>query len=511
MNLFTLSRRHQPGTKRLAQARPVLELLEERTVLSTLTVLNALDSGAGSLRDTIKAASSGDQVVFAPSLSGQTITLTSGELAITKSLDFEGLGWDKLAISGDNQSRVFDISQNQEPVAVTIAGLTVKDGQFSGIGGGGILNVSSTLNLRNDVMSNNVALGKSLSATTGGAIYNSNGGTLTVTGCTFTGNQALGSNGGSDGEGGAIISFKATATITGSTFTNNLCHGGEGGNGTTIFGWGRGGAIYNYGQMTIDNCTFDGNQAIGGNNAAPSTKPGQSVAVGFGGAIYYNGGAGTLTVRNTTITNNHATGGTTTSGRAGPGVGGGLMIVESASLIMDNCTVSDNSATGGPGGGAGSGGGLYLGFGSTASVTNSTFSDNQAIGGTGKAGVPGGLATGGGITVGVRGGDNCTLSLGNCTITGNLAQGGDGGDGLDGGNGWGGGVAVFSGSSAALDTCTVTSNSAIGGKDSAGGSDGNGYGGGLYIDVGATVMVKKTTIKRNTASTAGNNVYGTLS
>ena len=92
MNRFTLSRRHQTGKKRPARARPVLELLEDRTVLSTLTVLNALDSGAGSLRDTIKAASSGDTILFDSSLSGQTITLTSGELAITKSLDIEGPG-----------------------------------------------------------------------------------------------------------------------------------------------------------------------------------------------------------------------------------------------------------------------------------------------------------------------------------------------------------------------------------------------------------------------------------
>ena len=74
--------------------RPRLEGLEDRTVLSTLTVTNALDSGAGSLRAAIKAASSGDTIVFASSLNGQTITLTSGELAISKSLDIEGPGPD---------------------------------------------------------------------------------------------------------------------------------------------------------------------------------------------------------------------------------------------------------------------------------------------------------------------------------------------------------------------------------------------------------------------------------
>src|SRR5262245_56284575 len=95
----------------MRRSLPRLEILEDRDVPSTLTVSNAIDSGAGSLPDTIKHASSGDMIVFDPSLNGQTITLTSGELAITKSLDIEGPGAGLLAISGNDQFRVFDISQ----------------------------------------------------------------------------------------------------------------------------------------------------------------------------------------------------------------------------------------------------------------------------------------------------------------------------------------------------------------------------------------------------------------
>src|SRR5439155_8702412 len=77
---------------------PRLEPLEDRTVLSTLTVTNPADSGDGSLRAAIAAAQSGDQIVFDTSLKGQMISLTSGPLAITQSLDIEGPGAGQPAI-----------------------------------------------------------------------------------------------------------------------------------------------------------------------------------------------------------------------------------------------------------------------------------------------------------------------------------------------------------------------------------------------------------------------------
>src|SRR6516162_2240194 len=60
--------------------RPCLEALEDRWMPSTLTVTNNLDSGRGSLRYEIAHAGANGTIVFDPSLNGQTITLTSGEL-----------------------------------------------------------------------------------------------------------------------------------------------------------------------------------------------------------------------------------------------------------------------------------------------------------------------------------------------------------------------------------------------------------------------------------------------
>src|SRR5215813_6935775 len=84
---------HQPrrarGRKPAPRFRPALELLEDRTVLSTLHVTSLADSGTGTLRDTIAAAAPGDTIDFA--VTG-TIALTSGELAIAKDLTLAGPG-----------------------------------------------------------------------------------------------------------------------------------------------------------------------------------------------------------------------------------------------------------------------------------------------------------------------------------------------------------------------------------------------------------------------------------
>src|SRR6516165_7279004 len=125
-------RRRTAGSGRPARRPsvvPRLLALEDRTLPSTLTVLTTADSGDGSLRAAIAAAQGGDQIVFDPGLQGQTITLTSGQLSISKDLDIEGPGADHLAVSGNHQSRVFDISGG---ATVTIAGLTISDGQVVG-------------------------------------------------------------------------------------------------------------------------------------------------------------------------------------------------------------------------------------------------------------------------------------------------------------------------------------------------------------------------------------------
>jgi hypothetical protein len=115
-----------------------VEALEDRWAPATLTVLNASDSGPGSLRDAIQTAnqaSVADTIIFDPALGGKTITLTSGELLITSALTISGPGADRLTIDGGHASRIFEIGGG---ATVTLSGLKIANG-FDPLGGGGAI------------------------------------------------------------------------------------------------------------------------------------------------------------------------------------------------------------------------------------------------------------------------------------------------------------------------------------------------------------------------------------
>src|SRR5262249_13173178 len=118
-----------------SRSRPLLEALEDRTLPSTLTVLNLNDGGPDSLRYEIAAAQSGDTIHFAGRPANGSIKLTSGELIINKSLDIEWQAAGALTVSGNNASRVFDI---QGSVTVTLSGLTIANGRVVDDLGGSI-------------------------------------------------------------------------------------------------------------------------------------------------------------------------------------------------------------------------------------------------------------------------------------------------------------------------------------------------------------------------------------
>jgi hypothetical protein len=117
------------------------------TQAATISVTNTNDSGAGSLRQAIGDANDGDTVDFG--VTG-TITLTTGELIVGKSVTINGPGSDNLAVDGNHASRVFHVRGG---VTATISGLTITNGSISNNSGGGIYNDHSTLTVSNCTLS----------------------------------------------------------------------------------------------------------------------------------------------------------------------------------------------------------------------------------------------------------------------------------------------------------------------------------------------------------------------
>jgi hypothetical protein len=568
--LKCLAREKAPAglRRRPARARcvPRLEALEDRTQPSTFTVKNLNDSGTGSLRAGILSGDS--TIAFANGLHG-TITLTSGELSITNSVTIDGPGANKLTVSGDNASRVFDISGS---ASATIDGLTISDG-LATVGGGILLEGNASLSIGNCTLTNNEAVGNAAGGGFGGGIEDTSPGALTVTNSTFgtnkaigigpngipslpgnipgsvfafggaidvsflntgsatisnstfTGNQALGDSPGASAGGGALSNtsyFGATMTVTDCTLCDNAAIGAAGGDGETNFGSGQGGGINNFGSLIVSNSTLTGNLAQG-TPLAPGAVPSQTVSDGSasaGGGIFCltTDTAATATITDSALSGNQAVGGPGAAGSAGSiGEGGGISVIAAEALVTDS-TLSDNVAHGGAGGSGGVGapgvsGGIDMAFGSSVTVGNTIFIDNQAIGGAGGSGASGGEGVGGGINDGtgvIYGApDNCSLTLTGSIFIGNQAVGGAGGSGSSGGNGFGGGLSVLAGSTASIETTSVIANFALGGLHGMGGASGQGIGGGLYIDTGAGVALSNPgEVFLNYASTSNDDIFG---
>ena len=274
-----------------------------------------------------------NSIIFAHTLSG-SITLTMGELDVTGSLSITGIPIG--TISGNGVSRVFNFTAGNS----FLFGLTIRDGWNAGSSGGvtraggGIYN-QAALTLSDCTFTNNFVQGGSNSDGAGGAggsaygggIFNA--GTLTLTRCTFyrdnSGNVAgggAGSSSGVSGPGGA---------------------GGEGAGGAVFNGFGA--------TLNINNCTFNGNSAAGGNGGDGPIRGGGNGGNGNGGAICNRG---TMVVSAATINGNFGTGGLGGLGSHGSNGANGIGIGGVASSLGASSTVK-NSISAGNGGNNGGG------------------------------------------------------------------------------------------------------------------------------------------------------------
>jgi hypothetical protein len=254
--------------RRRASFRPRVEVLEAREVPSTLNVTNLNDFGnPGSLRYEIAQANSGDTIAFDKTLAG-VITLTSGELVISKNLTIKGPGQYQLTITSQSYSdNLFDPVPGSRILEVDGAGTTVSISGLTITGGGGTVYSGISGQPRQPYDGY------------GGAIFNF--GTLTLSGCQLGGsNLAVAVPNNSAEYGGAIANF-GTMTVSGCDVRGNAASGG----------WvNEGGGIYNAGTLTVSGSSVVGNVAYG--------------TAAEGGGIYNAGTAAALTVVHSTFSNN---------------------------------------------------------------------------------------------------------------------------------------------------------------------------------------------------------------
>ena len=259
------------------------------------------------------------------SVAGDTIniptgdyTLTMGtELFIAKDLTLNGAGFGGTIIQAATDPnvanfRVFNITSG----TVAISGVTIRNGDIAG-NGGGLLNAAS-LTLNSSTVSGNAA------SSSGGGIYNT--GTLTLTDSWVGGNTAL--------FGGGIFNVIGTLTLVNTIITGNAT-------GAT------GGGLHNDsgGTLTLTNSTVSGNttNSIGGgilNDAGTLVATNSTITsntANDGGGIYNFSGTQTLT--NSTVSGNTAS------------ASGGGIYNSSDTMTLINSTVTDNVVETGSGGG----------------------------------------------------------------------------------------------------------------------------------------------------------------
>jgi beta-glucanase (GH16 family) len=296
------------GTYLFDQVRRVPTPPPTELIVTTLD-----DSGPGSLRDALARIADGGTISFDASLAGGTLSLTSGQLTIDRSVTVDASSVAPLTISAGGTSRVVEV---QAGAVVSISDVVIRDG-VAAPQGGGILN-NGVLGLDRVVVTDNTenSAGPANFAFGGGGIYNGDGATLDLTDSTVSDNATANQPG-----GGVFGFFNSTINITRSTISGNVGGDVAGGlrslgnstvvnstfSGNTSTAWHGGGIFHTDGQLTVTNSTFTGNISPAGTASgilvatfgAPANMTlTNSVMEGFGGSFacaIEGGGAATIT------------------------------------------------------------------------------------------------------------------------------------------------------------------------------------------------------------------------
>lgn len=391
--------------------------------------------------------SSGDTIQILDNLSSD---VNIGEKFLGIDINFDGKNH---TLDGLGQYGGFIINDNS---SINQIGMTNLTGQIYSNShyAGALYNQMGSIDITNSFFTNNSANSGSINFGIGGAIYNLSGGTINVDSTLFEGNYS----GGASAYGGAIAngylsSAISTAYINNSIFKNNYGVADPFGQGGAIYNNGNieinntqfienhlqgssgslllGGALYNSGNMTVNSSSFDGNYF---NEAAQMSVSGSAIA-----------NTGTLNIANSVFTNNKS-------------------VIGDGSVISGGTIYNANSAT----------------------IEGSVFSNNESNGGSQGTNIYGGVINN--YT------DSSTLVIKKSTFNSNVSVAGEGD------RAWGG--VIYNDGDATIENSTIENNSISGGNNT------TVQGGAIYNTANGTVNIIGSNIENNKTVSTSENALG---
>ncbi len=391
--------------------------------------------------------SSGDTIQILDNL---TSDVNIGEKFLNLNINFDGQNY---TLDGLGQYGGFVINDNSSINQIRMTNLTGQIYSNSHYAGA-LYNQMGSIDITNSFFTNNSANSGSINFGIGGAIYNLSGGTINVDSTLFESNYS----GGASAYGGAIAngylsSAISTAYINNSIFKNNYGVADPFGQGGAIYNNGNieinntqfienhlqgssgslllGGALYNSGNMTVNSSSFDGNYF---NEAAQMSVSGSAIA-----------NTGTLNIANSVFTNNKS-------------------VIGDGSVISGGTIYNANSAT----------------------IEGSVFSNNESNGGSQGTNIYGGVINN--YT------DSSTLVIKNSTFNSNVSVAGEGD------RAWGG--VIYNDGDATIENSTIENNFISGGNNT------TVQGGAIYNTANGTVNIIGSNIENNKTVSTSENALG---
>lgn len=220
-------------------------ILPEKGMASILFVSSDANAGAGSLRDQVALANSGDTIMF--NING--IIRVDSSIQFTKDLVVIGPGFDKLIVDGQDKFRIFQVLPFHD---VQISNLHFRNGNASNLisTGGAAIEVIGNLTLKTCLFEGNTG-------EYGGAVHVFNRNVDTVffemINCSFINNRSTILDGGALNISYAGVGY-IVARITNCVFTENSS--AKNGGAINLFGQQNGGI-----DLEINSCTIARNTA----------------------------------------------------------------------------------------------------------------------------------------------------------------------------------------------------------------------------------------------------------